>query len=74
MRDLESSLAYTVCLNSLLRHAEYRCTTVTRTQLHMRPYTQHTCTHTSKYIIMHAQDVSEVTITSPNHCHVNMYV
>ena len=78
LRDLESSLACRVCLHSLLRDCvgedmqSTKCTTATRTQLHTRPYT-HACTHTSKYIIMNAQKVSEVTMTSPNHafqyCH-----
>ena len=45
---------------------------------HAPIYTQYTCTHTSKYMIMHAHEVSEVPMTSPNHalqyCHVIMYV
>ena len=79
LRDLESSLACRVCLHSLLRdcvgedmQSTDALVTATRTQLHTCPYT-HACTHTSKYIIINAQKVSEVTMTSPNHafqcCH-----
>ena len=74
MRDLESILACIVRLHSLLRDSvgeDMQSTNALQRQesscTRAHTHSTHACTHTSKYIIVHAHEVSEVTMTSPNH-------